>query len=349
MAGHLVIPRFTMGISRDADGVTRRWATAVGPADAALPDTDELFDAVIWQYGTTPDGRRRPRASPNCSTPMTSSGYAAMVADAVAAMAEPGAALRKVVLSRPVDGPPRRAAPPRRPCCAGCAPASRNCTIFSMPVPDGAFFGASPELLVARHGTRVSCHPLAGTVPRGATARADADAQRDLARSAKNREEHRYVVDEIAATLAPFCDELSVPERALAGRLPLGGPPRHADRGPAGPARRGARAPRAAPSHPGRRAARPATDALAFIARPRGRRAGLLGRSGRLGRGRRRRGVDDRHPQRPARTPTGPRSRSAPARGIVADSDPDAEAAETNVKLATVLDAVVPGASVQLR
>ena len=50
----LVIPRFTMGIARDADGVTRRWATAVGPADMPLPETDELFDAVIWQYGTTP-------------------------------------------------------------------------------------------------------------------------------------------------------------------------------------------------------------------------------------------------------------------------------------------------------
>ena len=35
--------------------------------------------------------------------------------------------------------------------------------------------------------------------------------------------------------------------------------------------------------------------------------------------------------------------------GVVADSVPDAEAAETNVKLATVLEAVVPGASVQLR
>jgi isochorismate synthase len=35
--------------------------------------------------------------------------------------------------------------------------------------------------------------------------------------------------------------------------------------------------------------------------------------------------------------------------GIVADSDPEAEAAEANVKLATVLEAVVPGASVQLR
>ena len=35
--------------------------------------------------------------------------------------------------------------------------------------------------------------------------------------------------------------------------------------------------------------------------------------------------------------------------GVVAGSDPGAEAAEANVKLATVLDAVVPGASVQLR
>ena len=35
--------------------------------------------------------------------------------------------------------------------------------------------------------------------------------------------------------------------------------------------------------------------------------------------------------------------------GVVADSEPEAEAAETDVKLATVLDAVVPGASVQLR
>jgi isochorismate synthase EntC len=35
--------------------------------------------------------------------------------------------------------------------------------------------------------------------------------------------------------------------------------------------------------------------------------------------------------------------------GIVADSMPDAEAAEANVKLAAVLDAVVPGAAERLR
>ncbi len=148
-----------------------------------------------------------------------------MVADAVAVMAEPGAALRKVVLSRPVEvrlsGPLPLSAVLRR-----LRAGEPNCTIFSMPVPDGSFFGASPELLVARHGTRVSCHPLAGTVPRGDTARTDADAQRDLAGSAKNRAEHRYVVDDIAATLRPFCAGAVGPGRALRGRLPLGGPPR---------------------------------------------------------------------------------------------------------------------------
>jgi isochorismate synthase EntC len=35
--------------------------------------------------------------------------------------------------------------------------------------------------------------------------------------------------------------------------------------------------------------------------------------------------------------------------GIVAGSDPDDEARETDVKLATVLETLVPGASVQLR
>ena len=58
MAGLLVVPRFTMGIARNTDGITRRWATAVGPADTPLPTTSELFDAVIWQYGATPRATR---------------------------------------------------------------------------------------------------------------------------------------------------------------------------------------------------------------------------------------------------------------------------------------------------
>lgn len=344
-AGHLVIPRFTMGTSRDADGVTRRWATAVGPADVALPDTAELFDAVIWQYGTSAEAATDAGVA-ELATSMPSAGYAAMVAEAVAAMAEPGAALRKVVLSRPVtvrlDGPLALAAVLRR-----LRAGEPNCTVFSMPVPDGSFFGASPELLVAVHGTRVLCHPLAGTVPRGATARTDADAQRDLARSGKNREEHRYVVDEIAATLTPFCEELSVPAepsvaafRSVAhlstrieGRLarPVGVLELLQRLHPT-PAVGGT----------------PRAEALAFIARheagERGHWAGPVGWVDAGGDGEWMIGI------RSARLDADGASITLRAGGgIVGDSDPDAEAAEANVKLATVLDAVVPGASVQLR
>ena len=299
--GYLVVPRFTMGTSRDADGVTRRWATAVGPADLVLPDTGELFDAVIWQYGTTPTEPVEGGVAgvAGVTTAMTSEGYAAMVADAVGEMDRPGATLRKVVLSRPVEvrlsGELPLSAVLRR-----LRAGEPNCTIFSMPVPRGSFFGASPELLVARHGTRVSSHPLAGTVPRGDTARTDADAQRDLAGSAKNRAEHRYVVDAIATALAPFCEELSVPAepsvvafRSVAhlgtrieGRL---------DR-PVGVLE----LLRAAPSDAGR-GRHTARRGPGLHRGPRGRRAGALGRPGGVGRRRGRRGVDDRHPQRRAR------------------------------------------------
>ncbi len=346
MDGQLVIPRFSMGIARDAEGTTRRWATAVGPADLALPGTDELFDAVLWQYGVAPDTAADPGVA-DLSTLMDSAGYAAMVASAVAQLRDPGAALRKVVLSREVTlgltGPLPLSVVLRR-----LRAGEPNCTIFALPVPDGVFFGASPELLVARHGRRVSCHPLAGTISRGDTARADADAQRDLARSGKSRAEHRYVVDAVAEMLAPWCDQLAVPEAPslvafrsvahlgtrieghlrdegtgvleLLGRLhptpAVGGTPRDA--------------------------------ALAFIdtveAGRRGYWAGPVGWVGSDGDGEWMIGI------RSARLHAdGDAVTLRAGAGIVAGSDPDAEAAETNAKLATVLEAVVPGASVQLR
>ncbi len=346
MAGHLVIPRFTLGIARDAGGVTRRWATAVGPADAPLPDTEELFDAVIWQYGATPDVDKDPRVV-GVTPEMTATGYAALVRQAVVRMAAPRAALRKVVLSRSVvvelGGPLRLAEVLRR-----LRSAEPHCTVFSMPVPDGTFFGASPELLVARHGDRVTSHPLAGTVPRGDTARRDADAQRDLARSEKNQVEHRYVVDAIADVLSPFCAELTVPAepslvafRSVAhlgsrieGRL---------IEPPAGVLEL------LAPLHPTPAVGgTPRDEALAFQraheAGSRGYWAGPVGWVGASGDGEWMIGI------RSARLDD--RGTSVTLRaggGIVADSDPDTEAAEADLKLTTVLDAVVPGASAQLR
>ena len=345
LSGQLVIPRFSMGIERDADGVTRRWATAVGPADTALPGTDELFDAVIWQYGATPEVTADATVA-RLTTPMPSRAYGQLVADAVAVLRQPAGTLRKVVLSRPVtvelQGPLPLSSVLRR-----LRTGEPNCTVFSMPVPDGVFFGASPELLVARHGGRVSCHPLAGTVPRGDTARADADAQRDLARSAKSREEHRYVVDEVAATLGPYCADLSVPAEpsmvAFRSVAHLGTRIEGRLNAPVGVLELVERL-HPTPAVGGT----PRADALAFIARgeagARGYWAGPVGWVDAAGEGEWMIGI------RSARLhDEGSAVTLRAGAGIVGDSDPDAEAAETNVKLATVLEAVVPGASVQLR
>jgi menaquinone-specific isochorismate synthase len=354
MSGLLVIPRFTMGIASDAEGVTRRWATAVGPSDEPLPSTEELFDAVIWQYGAAPEAADSGEhvSVRAVSSVLDSAGYRAEVARAVSAMQAPEASLRKVVLSRPVtvELSGRLAL---MPVLRRLRAAEPTCTVFAMPTPDGTFFGASPELLVARHETRVTCHPLAGTVARGTTARNDADAQGRLAGSDKERAEHRYVVDDIAGMLAPFCDELTVPAtpslvtfRSVAhlgtrivGRLAAPVPTvlQLLDRLHPTPAVGGW----------------PRPDALAAIAAgeasDRGYWAGPVGWADARGDGEWMIGIrsallnaDD---ATPGRTVLGLRAGS----GIVAGSDPASEAEETNVKLATVLDTVLPGASVELR
>lgn len=84
--------------------------------------------------------------------------------------------------------------------------------IYCCPLPGGdTLVGASPELLVARHGTVVRSHPLAGTVPRSASCADDEAAAKALLASAKDRREHAVVVEMIADTLAPYCSRLNVP------------------------------------------------------------------------------------------------------------------------------------------
>ena len=70
--------------------------------------------------------------------------------------------------------------------------------------------GASPELLVSRHGDQVICQPFAGSAARSSDTAADAAAGAALAASGKNRHEHRLVVDTIADVLAPLCGRLDI-------------------------------------------------------------------------------------------------------------------------------------------
>jgi len=73
-----------------------------------------------------------------------------------------------------------------------------------------ALVGASPELLVARDGDRVTCRPFAGSASRAAEPETDAAAGAALAASAKDRHEHQLVIDTMADALRPLCSELTI-------------------------------------------------------------------------------------------------------------------------------------------
>jgi isochorismate synthase len=70
------------------------------------------------------------------------------------------------------------------------------------------FVGAMPELLVWVKGNTVQAHPFAGTTPRTGDPDTDKRAAAELLASAKNQTEHRVVIDMIHDTLLPWCSYL---------------------------------------------------------------------------------------------------------------------------------------------
>lgn len=86
--------------------------------------------------------------------------------------------------------------------CADLSPAGGKYT-------DSYLVGASPEMLIRRTGSTVSCWPLAGTAARSADPVLDEASARELLASEKNQHEHAFVVDWMRERLAPLCRELT--------------------------------------------------------------------------------------------------------------------------------------------
>lgn len=80
-----------------------------------------------------------------------------------------------------------------------------GCTRFAFRQGGTTFLGATPERLIVQRGRYLSTEALAGTIGPG-----DGRAE-ELAKSTKDRREHRLVVDEIERRLRPFCSELHRP------------------------------------------------------------------------------------------------------------------------------------------
>ena len=80
---------------------------------------------------------------------------------------------------------------------------------FAMHLAEGrTLVGASPELLISRFGREVRANPLAGTAPRFGDPDEDRAAAEALGSSAKDRQEHAIVVEDVFRVLHPLCDEL---------------------------------------------------------------------------------------------------------------------------------------------
>ena len=70
------------------------------------------------------------------------------------------------------------------------------------------FVGASPELLVSRLGETVRAQPMAGTTPRTGDPEVDHRAAAELLASAKNRAEHQITIDMVHDALLTWCSYL---------------------------------------------------------------------------------------------------------------------------------------------
>nr|WP_315429888.1 isochorismate synthase DhbC [uncultured Albidiferax sp.] len=75
----------------------------------------------------------------------------------------------------------------------------------------GMLVGASPELLLSRKGLQVRSNPLAGSAARVKNQQEDARRSQALLLSAKDLHEHKVVADAVAQALRPYCHSLSVP------------------------------------------------------------------------------------------------------------------------------------------
>lgn len=209
-AARMVVPRIQLA---SADGA--HWLTTnVMVASSGEPDVDlaaliALRDVVTG--ASAPNGKAPASSSATASTALTYEDArtpAAWRASVVAAVAEIRAgALEKVVLAREV----RATAPGDFDIAATLRhlrSANRSSFVFGCWRPGSAFIGASPELLVRNEVRDISASSLAGSVSRGRTADEDAVLAARLLGSAKDRIEHDIVRRELREGMAEFCDDV---------------------------------------------------------------------------------------------------------------------------------------------
>jgi menaquinone-specific isochorismate synthase len=308
----VVVPKVVLG-RRDG----RSWLTLVTPPGAV----------------EVPALRRRPPAAQPTVARLgeavpAEAVWEAAVADAVRRLRGTGR-LDKVVLARALDVEADAAIDPRS--LAGRL-SERFPSCFTY-VCDG-LVGASPELLVRRTGRQAESLVLAGSIRRGVSPEEDAALELELTASAKDQHEHRLAVESVREVLGARALEVEADPTAHVLRLAnVSHLATHVQAWlPASPPSALALAVELHPT--AAVGGTPREEALTVIreleAAPRGRYAGPVGWVDADGDG------EFALALRCAQL-DGPHARLWAGAGIVAESDPAAEVAETGVKLEAAL------------
>jgi menaquinone-specific isochorismate synthase len=315
-ASVVVVPKVVLG-RREG----RSWLTLVTPPGAV----------------EVPALRRRPvaaasapRASITAEVP-SEAAWHHVVAGAVVALR--AGALDKVVLARAIDATAESVLDARA-IAARMAARFPSCFTFLC---DG-LVGASPELLIRRIGRHAESLVLAGTVRRGSSPEEDAALEQELLASAKDASEHQMAADSVRDVLvAAAADVVSDPHPQLLRLANLSHLATHIDAWLPVPAP-SALALASALHPPAAVGGTPRAEALEMIRRleaaPRGRYAAPIGWVDVNGDG------EFAIALRCAQL-TGNVARLWAGGGIVAESDPASEVAETTVKFDAVLSALL--------
>jgi salicylate biosynthesis isochorismate synthase/menaquinone-specific isochorismate synthase len=150
------------------------------------------------------------------STAMAPEHYEAAVARAVELIG--AGRLEKIVLAREVDvhGPARH---DDAAVFGVLREAFGGCFVYAVGRGEATFIGATPELLMRREGLRLSTVALAGSTGRSADPAVDDHLGERLLRSNKDREEHAIVARRIERTLRPHAVWVTMAEEPEVVRI----------------------------------------------------------------------------------------------------------------------------------
>ena len=214
--GRMVLPRVCLSGMRGGSWLTLNAVLRPGvSAEQAAAEIVRLRGALT-AVAAHPNGHTRP-GRPSISELRPAAQWREEVAAATQAVRR--GELRKVVLARALSlraGHPFDSVAALRRLAAGYP----TCITFAVANGERCFLGATPERLlrVVNGEVRTTC--LAGSYPRGTNDDADRRLAAELLANPKERNEHALVRSALVDALGAFCDRLQMPEAPAVLKLP---------------------------------------------------------------------------------------------------------------------------------